>query len=329
MQLHNELKIMLFAAHLYQQGGSQKDIAKQLNLTESKVSRLLKRSRDYVELRYNVPGDRDLEMKLIHKFGLIDAVVIETGSRDIETAIVGQAAARFFIENVKDKDCVALSCGSTLQEMLKALPTLSHLRLEIAQLSVEGDPELIHQAPSTLVGLLRAKCSPDSYVYGIQLPPLEMTAIYPDFREQMAHSKKIIDLRDMVMKANYLFIGIGLPQGSEQPKSHSQKILADRVANTENSGQLFKNTNIIGEINNQYFDIQGRDQTAEIRDFIDHTVNIISLSDLKSIAENRKEHKVVAVATGCQKANAIKIALKTGYANIIVTGRDTAELILD
>ena len=150
-----DLRLLLAAVHLSHEGITQVKIAEKLGISPSKVSRLLSRAPDFVELRYVVPENERLAVGLIQKFRLADAVVVETGSREQETRIVGQAAASYFRANVHDGTSVAISCGYTLLEFTMALPRRLG-RLGIHQMSVEGDPTEVQQAPSTLVGLLRA-----------------------------------------------------------------------------------------------------------------------------------------------------------------------------
>jgi DNA-binding transcriptional regulator LsrR (DeoR family) len=46
------------------------------------------------------------------------------------------------------------------------------------------------------------------------------------------------------------------------------------------------------------------------------------------MAANHHRHKVVMVATGPEKTRAMRVALQTGLANVLITGREDADRLL-
>ena len=160
-------------------------------------------------LSLSEPNKDERKARLIARFRLADAIVVQTTSIENRKQTVGRAAASYFTSNVKSGDSVALSCGDTILSFLEALPYQSHRKLDIHQLSVEGDPATIHQAPATLVGLLRGKCSPQSSVYGLQLPPIELSPLSLQLREELSKSPFLANLRNRVLASDYVFIGVG------------------------------------------------------------------------------------------------------------------------
>ena len=84
---------------------------------------------------------------------------------------------------------------------------------------------------------------------------------------------------------------------------------------------------IVGEVNNQVFDEQGRDCTNAIPGLSERLVNVLSLDDIRSMAGNHPRHKVVMVASR-QEARPMLVALETGLANVLITGRDDADRLL-
>lgn len=274
-------------------------------------------------LSLNDPIDEEKRAALISRFSLADAIVVQTTSFENPKQTVGRAAARFFVSNVKTGSSVALSCGDTILAMLESLPYQSHRRLTINQLSVEGDPISIHQAPATLVGLLRGKCSPDSKVYGLQLPPLDLSPLSTQLREELAKSEFLIKLRSEVGRSDYIFIGVGSVDGN------SASFWA--VAQAATAGKFpdyVKNLGIVGEINNQVFDNLGNDCNNRVPGLSNHLINILSLDDIRRMARNNPSHKVVMVATGPEKTRAMQVALQAGLANVLITGREDADRLL-
>ena len=324
----NDLRRMLQVGYLLHAGRTQRAISRQLGLSEATVSRLAERSRGFVELRYDLPGEDELEARLIETFGLRDAVVVEGGGPEQERSVVGSAAARYFTSRVSDGDGVALSCGETLLEMLKVLPSRPGLTLRISQLTVEGDPRAIHQAPATLVGLLRAKSSSESEAIGVQLLPPSGEAAYTAARDAFARGELITRLRAMARRARMLFVGIGAPgrtRGGEVPDFVR---LAHEVVSTQAFERFLAARGIAGEINNQLYDADGRDCTDEMPELASQFVHVLTLNDLRALAARPEKHQVVAVASGAEKVPAISAALRGGLVNALITSRRTAEQLI-
>jgi DNA-binding transcriptional regulator LsrR (DeoR family) len=313
-------------AHLYFEGRKQKDIAEQLQLTPSAVSRYLAQARGFMEFSYTIPGDEPLEAKLIHRYGLIDAVVVEaTSAPEHARSIVGQAAARYFLGNVTNGDGVAFSCGETLLEMVKAIPSRRSLSLELSQLSIEGDPKAIHQAPSTLIGLLRAKLSDESHAFGIQLPPTGTVVDDQLFRKRLLGSELMGTMHKQVCASRFIFIGVAPVEGGNVGASSFMAIADKRLQSAIELG--IQDLGIVGEINNRLFDRDGRDCTDKIAGLSSYFLNVINLDQLRNLAKGGTQ--LVLVATGLSKALAIRVALSSGLANVVVTDREVANRLLE
>jgi dCMP deaminase len=269
------------------------------------------------------PNDEERRVRLISQFSLADAVVTQTTSFENCKQTVGRAAARYFDSNVKNGDSVALSCGDTIHSLLEFLPYHSDRKLAIHQLSIEGDPYMIHQAPSTLVGLLRGKSSSKSQVYGLQLPPLELSPLSTQIREDLAGSTILAKLRKKALNSDFVFFGVG----SSDRNSVSFWPMAQAATNHKFLYYI-KKMKIVGEINNQVFDETGTDCTHGVPGLSKYLINILSLNEIRKMASKYPKHKVVMVASGPEKTQAIRAALQKGYANVIITGRDDADRLL-
>ena len=319
-----ELESSLRVAYLYFSGMKQKDIARQLRITPSTVSRAISRARHFVELRYTIPGDDQTEARLLLKYPLLDTIVVESAGVSQSTVIVGQAAARYFVLNVQQKDTVALSCGETLLEMVKALPVLQSLTLSLTQLSVEGDPEAVHQSPATLIGLVSSKISRCSASTAIQLPPLGTVTNDSEFRKNLKNSSLLSGLRERALKSRIVFIGAApVERGVVQASSFmSIKSTATRDIIKRQAVRL----RAVGEINNRLYDEMGRDVTSDIECLDSVFIKIVDLSDLKTLV--RKGAKVVLVAAGAKKAQAVRAAISSGIANVLITDKELAQSLL-
>lgn len=324
-----DLQTLLRVAYLHFDGRSQQDIGSQLQISPSTVSRLIARARDYVELRYNIPTNIEQEGELLSRYPLLrDVRIVETGSSEQETKIVGQEAARYFLENVGDGARVTLSCGETLLEMLKELPSQRGMTLSISQMSAEGDPSTIHQAPAALVGQLRAKVGPESSVYGIQLPPPGAVPEDLAYRRSLRKSDLIQKLRANAKHADFAFVGVGGVRSFRT--GGTQSFL--RAAETATGGRFsdaVTRLGIMGEINNRPYDSRGQDCTEHVPGLSDGFITILDLADIRSMASDPGECKVVAVATGLAKLEAIRVAVTTGLCNVLITGADIARGLIE
>ena len=289
---------------------------------------LRKKGRGFVPVRpprlLSVPADEVRARQLVSRFRLSEAIVVQTGTHEEPKLAVARVAARFFVSRVRTGDAVALSCGDTILALLEFLPEQPRLRLAIHQLSIEGDPAMIHQAPATLVGLLRAKCSSKSQVYGIQLPPVGLVASSARLREELGKTKFLGRLRGEARRSDYVFLGLG----SAGPDSASFWAMA-QAATKGKFPRFVKRLGIVGEVNNQPFDRAGRDCSEEIPGFADHVINVLALEDIRRLVSRPARHKVVMVATGCTKAEGMRVALDTGLANVLITGQADADRLLD
>ena len=269
------------------------------------------------------PVDEERASRLRARYSLGDAIVVQVCSYEKAKHAVGRVAARYFVENVRSGMSVALSCGDTILRMLEYLPYQEDLRLSINQLSIEGDPTMIHQAPATLVGLLRSKSSARSKVRGLQLPARELLVSSSLVRRELLKPGLLAELRRKSLRSDYVFLGVG----SARRDSASFWAMA-QSATGRKFGSLVRQCGIAGEVNNQVYDEDGKDCSALIPGFEKHVVNVVSLSDIRRMAGKAEKHKVVIVATGKSKAKAIRIALSTGLGNVLITGRDDADRLL-
>lgn len=269
------------------------------------------------------PADEKRAKRLVSQFSLADAIVVQIASYQQGKHAVARVAARYFISKVKSRKSVALSCGDTILSMIQSLPNQPKLRLNIHQLSIENDPAMIHQAPATLVGLLRSRCSPESHVFGLQLPPLDLVASSPTLREELLKTNFLKKMRRDALRSDYVFVGLG-SAGSDSTSFWAMA----QAATGGKFSRFVKKLGIVGEINNQVFNRSGEDCTHLIPGFEKYVVNIATLADIRKMARKPEEHKVVMIANGRTKTEAMRVALETGLANVLITGREDADQLL-
>jgi DNA-binding transcriptional regulator LsrR (DeoR family) len=108
------------------EGIKQSDIATRLNLSTSKVNRLIRRGRELGMVRITIdagPFQRlvDMERALVEQTGLGKVVVTPSvpGNPDTNLQVVGRAAANELLETVRDGDVIAITGGKALSAVVE------------------------------------------------------------------------------------------------------------------------------------------------------------------------------------------------------------------
>lgn len=130
----DELRFVVRVARMYYEGGIRQPlIAKQLGFSQATVSRLLARAKDEGIIRISVTAPKgvysELEEQLIHRYGLRDAIVVDTIREDDEQIIqrdIGAAAAYYLESAAKPNEIIGFSSwSSTILALMDAMHPLS------------------------------------------------------------------------------------------------------------------------------------------------------------------------------------------------------------
>ena len=108
----------------YEENKTQQEIARLEGLSRIKISRLLQKAREegVVKIRIDYTGSfMELENRLIKKYGLTKAVVVDTPETTGGKAKVAAMAANFLENNLSDGSTVAVGWGTTLDAVSNAM----------------------------------------------------------------------------------------------------------------------------------------------------------------------------------------------------------------
>ncbi|MDZ7837829.1 MAG: sugar-binding domain-containing protein [Actinomycetota bacterium] len=137
-----DIKLMVKVASLYYRDGlTQEDISTKLKISKYQVNRILKRAINIGVVQINIidptQGLSSLEEKLEKKFDLKRAIVVEnSGLSDKELkSKLGQAAANYLLEIIKDGDIIGVSWGTTINEVINHLPSKINKQVEVVQIT--------------------------------------------------------------------------------------------------------------------------------------------------------------------------------------------------
>jgi DNA-binding transcriptional regulator LsrR (DeoR family) len=146
----------------YEQELTQSEISERLRLSRQKVQRLLKQAIDQgivqITIRPVIGAFPELERTLEDRFGLQEAVVIETSNFEDQFVVakeVGVGAAEYMRRVVQPHDSIVISWGGSLLGMVNALYSVSQ-QIELDGIKVIqglgglGDPNKeVHAADLT------------------------------------------------------------------------------------------------------------------------------------------------------------------------------------
>lgn len=292
---------------------SQNEISYNLRTSKSAVSRLLKEGRERGIVTFNIKAYEDrlspLEVKLEQYFKLKGAVVVSDEGIKSDEAIkkkVAKAAALLLQRRIRENDTIAVSWGTTLAEITKALNPPFHLNIDIVPL-VGGIDNRGRDVHSNEIARQVSEAFKGKY-YVLNAPVIVNSLV---IREALKKEKTIKTVIDKAKSADIALVGIGSPkQNSTMLKLgyFSVKIFAKLA-----------DKGVVGDICTNFYDIQG---------------NILNISlNNKIIGLGLRELKlvpiVIGVASGEDKKEAILGALRGGFINIIVTNKEVAEYLIN
>jgi len=308
------LRLLVKAAKLYYENGySQQAIAEQLRISRPKVSRLLKQARQerIVQIKVVPPSSvfADLERQIELRFGLKEAIVVETADYDSQAVVtrdLGTAAAEYFSRVVRDGDVVALTWGRTLAATVDALVPERRQNVRVVQiLGGLGEPS----AEVHATGLARRVA--EALGASLTLLPAPGIVDTKEARQILQADTHIREALELGRRADLTLVGIGAPTPGAVIFSHSNIITWDEVRTLINHGA-------VGDIALRFFDIHGNPVPSDI----DERVIGIDLATLRTLP------RVVGISGGREKYHAILGAVRGRFINVLVTDHITARKLL-
>ena len=292
---------------------SQNEISSNLRISKSAVSRLLKEGRDKGIVTFHIKDYEDrlssLEDKLEQSFKLKEAVVVsdeEIMSEESLKKKVAKAAAILLQRRIRENDTIAVSWGTTLAEVAKALNPPSHLNIDIVPLlggiDITGRDIHSNEIARQISEIFKGKY----YILNVPLFINDLLA-----KETLEKENSIKTVIDKAKLADIAVVGIGsLKQSSTMLKRGYFSV--KEFDNLTDKGA-------IGDICTDFYDIQGN----IIKTPLHNKMIGLGLKELNHIPI------VIGVAFGEDKKEAILGALRGGHVNIIVTNKRVAEYLIN
>lgn len=310
----DDRKLMIKIAQMYyEQNMTQSQIAEELDIYRTTISRLLKNAREdgIVTIKINYDSDHDftMEEKLKKRFGLKEAIVVPVEKKQtqgMKLTAVGQACARLLQQSIRDGDIIGFSWGSSLAKMVDTLDPEAKKDVICVPLVGGSSGRLESRFHSNTI------CYQAALKLGAKSLMFDFPAIVEknETRDDISRSRHFKEIAVLWDRLTVAVFGIGSMKLAEQSNWHAfygdqtVKELGDRKA--------------VGDICSRFFDRAGNQVYTSLSD---RTVTI----DLNAL---KKARVAIGVAESLKKVSAIIGALRGGYMNVLVTTTETAEQIL-
>ncbi|MBA2939434.1 sugar-binding transcriptional regulator [Paenibacillus sp. CGMCC 1.16610] len=303
-------KIVDAARMYYQLDYSQQDIAKKLGVSRPTVSRFLQQAKEegIVQIKIMDPTENKelLAEQLEAKFRLKKAVVASVPEYEdhIVKKYIGEAAAVYLDEVVKDGDTIAMTWGTTLYEVASHLPNKLVKDVTVVQLNGGVSYSETNTYASEIIHLFGNAFNTTPHL--LPLPAIVDHAVVKQAIEADRHIRKILEIGK---RANIAVFTVGVPS------EDSVLIKANYFSEADLEIIHAKGA---GDICSRFIDLEGRvcSEALNLR-----TIGI-------DLAELRTKEKSILVAGGMKKVEAIYSVIKGNYTNTLITDQFTAQHLL-
>ncbi len=300
------------ASLYYDQGKTQQEIADEVGITRSAISRLLTEAREagIVEIVVHYPWktSAELEKALLAAFPLKTVRVLHSADKSYQEMLqgIGVLAAEY-LESVLQPDIsIGISWGTALYEMIKAMPPKNLPGAEVVQLIGATGAENISTDGPMLAQLLSNRL-------GCTCRYLHAPLIIDSEAGQniIIQDSSIQTTLERARNVNIALVGIG----TTDPALYSL-LRAGYVSEEETLA--IRRAGAVGDICAHHYDADGHVLDIDIN----RRVVGITLEELKAI------DTVVGVAGGEKKGETILGALRGGFINVLITDETAARRVL-
>ncbi len=302
------------ASLYYKLNQSQAEIAGRFGVSTSKVSRMLKEARDrgIVDIRIRMPIPRDvvLEQELCARFGLRDALVLQSGGESDEQMLLhgaGQLAAGYLqrlLPTLPSSASVGVAWGTSVYAAVSALGSMVELHMDVVQLmggvgqQTVDSPDIGRVLAAKLGGRHHDLHAP---VLVEQATSRAILTSEPAVREGLTRARQVA----------LAVAGIGGVQERGSSFLRAGLLTRNDLAHLRAQGAA-------GEMVGRFYKIDGTMEGIEINE------RIVGLK----LEELRRIPHTLAVARGLPKIEAILGALRGRYLTVLATDDLTARGVL-
>lgn len=311
----NELRLMARLAQMYHgEGRVQADIARHMRISQATVSRMLRRAEAEGIVRTIVTPPAGtygaLEDGLRASFGLAEAIVAECAEdRDAAVMVrIGEAAAHFLEVTLQDAEVIGVASWSqTILRLVENLHPLKAGRARFVVQTLGGMGPTGGQAHATHLTMRLAQLTGGE----ARLLPAPGVAQSREARLVLLGDPYVREATDLWGSVTLGIQGVGALSPSDLLAGSGNVFSASELDELARLGA-------VGNMSLRFFDKDGQ----PVRTPLDDRVLGMTLDEMRGVG------RVMALAGGRSKTEAIAGALRTGVVDVLVTDRFTAERLL-
>ena len=311
----SEELLLRVAWYYYKDELTQDEIARRLSVSRASVGRLLDRARKVglvsISLNTEYLDAFELSGELRRTFGLAEALVVpdhekESVDHHALNARIGLGGAQFMSIHLRPGGSLGVGWGETVSRVIAAtnFGAVGPVHMVTLTGGVEGYLQTILSSKGEVTNE-----SPE--VTSATVIPSPIMASTPSLAAALRAEPTIQQVLKQACAVGHALVGVGTPT-ADATIVHMGYLNADDARGLRERG-------VVGDILGQFFDADGRVVELPIHD---RRIGI-DLSDLTRIP------KVVGVAGGLHKAEAILGALHGGFLDVLVTNELAAIRLLE
>jgi deoxyribonucleoside regulator len=298
----------------YVQQQGQAEIASLLDVSVSKISRLLAEARRQGIVTIHVAdsrvGDSELERTLAQRLGLRAVFVAPARVPDAAAAsrvaalLAAQVAPRF----LPAQGTIGMSGGYTVAQLARALEPLPGKDLTVIPLQGNWSEGGLHLHNDQVVR--EAATQLGARALSLPVPMLLERA---DTRDALLHDRSVRSVTDRWSELQVAIVGIGSPPGGAA--SEYVSVMGQLPPGTQAE---LRRQGVAGDMCAHMFDIHGR--------FIEHEATSRTLNI--PIEQLQQVPCVIAVAGGVNKASSLLGATRSGVPHVLITDQLAGEQLV-
>lgn len=307
--MNNEKRLLVRVSELYYHDGlTQNQIAKQLNLSRIKISRLLKKALETGVVTININYDglfSNLETELENKYNLDEIIIVEGDAVSCSDKIA-KAAGYYLNQHIKDGEIITVGWGDTLRR------TVDYCSSDLSENTIftpiigGHSSQYFSLHSNTISSGLADKYKAKSL--SLLAPAFVSTKGNKAFYMNENNIKEVINCSK---KANKAIFSVGFPQ-------HENSTIVKTGYFQDWELQKIKESEAVCDIASIVFlNLNGESILSE---FTDRSIGL-NENELREIPQK------ICIAGGINKHQSIEAALKAGLINTLITDIATAEYL--
>jgi len=308
----DDIRLLTKVATLYYKAMlNQQEIAQRLGVSRQTIGRYINRAQDLGIVKIRIDStleySAELEYQLEKAFHLSEVIVVTPPVETEESVkeVLGEAGAAFLQRRVLPNDIIGVAWSSTVLQVALHLPRLDSRKVTVVQLNGSENRNFYSTSSERIVEqIARAfNGSTDNMV-------VPMLVDQATIKNSLLSDSRIAASLELASRAQLALFGVG--DVSEQSALYKAGYLDDALLDE------LRLAGAVGEILGRFYDAEGRICLEELNE---RTIAV----DLENLKTKRIS---AAVAAGYNKVEAILGMIRGGYCNVLITCKETAQILL-